>query len=104
MLDSSYQCVVGLTVTYWTSSDNRYEVDFLLQYKDLAIPIEVKAETNISSPSLKAIKRLHGEDFPLRVRYSLQNLKLDGDILNIPLFMADWSERLINLALEKALS
>lgn len=76
----------------------------LLQYKDLVIPIEVKAETNISSPSLKAIKRLHGEDFPLRVRYSLQNLKLDGDILNIPLFMADWSERLINLALEKALS
>jgi uncharacterized protein len=85
---------------YWTSSDNRYEVEFLLQYKNLIIPIEVKAETNISSPSLKAIKRLSGEDFPLRVRYSLQNLKLDGDVLNIPLFMADWSERLINLALE----
>ena len=82
----------------------KFVYSVLLQYKDLVIPIEVKAETNISSLSLKAIKRLHGEDFPLRVRYSLQNLKLDGDILNIPLFMADWSERLINLALEKALS
>jgi predicted AAA+ superfamily ATPase len=92
------------SLRYWTSSDNRYEVDFLLQYKNLVIPIEVKAETNISSPSLKAIKRLHGEDFPLRVRYSLQNLKLDGDVLNIPLFMVDWSERLINVALEKAIS
>jgi hypothetical protein len=84
---------------YWTSSDNRYEVDFLLQYKNLVIPIEVKADTNIASPSLKAIKRLHGEAFPLRIRYSLQNLKFDGDMLNIPLFMADWSEQLITMAL-----
>ena len=85
---------------YWTSNDNRYEVDFLLQYKNLIIPIEVKAETNISSPSLKAIKRLHGEEFPIRIRYSLQNLRLDGGILNIPLFMADWSEQLLKIALE----
>jgi len=88
---------------YWTSNDNRYEVDFLLQYKNLIIPIEVKASTNTSSPSLKAIKRLQSEEFPLRVRYSLQNLKLDEDVLNIPLFMADWSEQLINLALKQIL-
>jgi len=48
---------------------------------------------------LKAIKRLHEDAFPLRVRYSLQNLKFDGDILNIPLFMADWSEQLITRVL-----
>jgi len=93
----------AVPLRYWTSSDNRYEVDFLLQYKNLIIPIEVKANTNISSTSLKAIKRLQGEDFPLRVRYSLQNLKLDGDVLNIPLFMADWSEQLINLAVEQGI-
>ena len=87
----------------WTSSDNRYEVDFLLQYKNLVIPVEVKASTNISSPSLKAIKRLEGEDFPLRIRYSMQNLALSGDVLNIPLFMADRSEQLITLALERVL-
>ena len=34
-----------------------------------------------------------------RVRFSLDNLKLD-DVLNIPLFMADQTERLIGLALE----
>ena len=90
----------SVPLRYWTSDDNRYEVDFLLQYKDLVIPIEVKASTNISSPSLKAIKRLEGEDFPLRIRYSMQNLTLSGGVLNIPLFMADQSERLINLALE----
>lgn len=94
----------AVPLRYWTSSDNRYEVDFLLQYKNLIIPIEVKANTNISSTSLKAIKRLQGEEFPLRVRYSLQNLTLDKDVLNIPLFMADWSEQLINLALKQGIS
>lgn len=37
----------------------------------------------------------------LRVRFSLDNLKLDGDVLNIPLFMADQTDRLIGLALEQ---
>ncbi len=35
------------------------------------------------------------------VRFSLDNLKLDHDVLNIPLFMADQTERLIGLALEQ---
>jgi hypothetical protein len=95
----SLSAAFSVPLRYWTSSDNRYEVDFLLQYKNLIIPIEVKADKNISSSSLKAIKRLHEDAFPLRVRYSLQNLKFDGDILNIPLFMADWSEQLITRVL-----
>lgn len=37
----------------------------------------------------------------LRIRFSLDNLKLDDDVLNIPLFMADQADRLIGLALEK---
>ena len=39
----------------------------------------------------------------LRVRFSLDNLKLDDDVLNIPLFMADQADRLIGLALEHKL-
>ena len=35
----------------------------------------------------------------LRVRFSLNNLKLDDDVLNIPLFLADQADRLIGLAL-----
>ena len=34
-------------------------------------------------------------------RQSLDNLKLDGDVLNIPLFMADQADRLIGMALEQ---
>lgn len=51
------------------------------------------------------MERLTEELFPdqvkLRVRFSLDNLKLDDDVLNIPLFMADQADRLIGLALEK---
>ena len=35
----------------------------------------------------------------LRVRFLLNNLKLDDDVLNIPLFLADQAARLIGLAL-----
>lgn len=37
----------------------------------------------------------------LRIRFSLDNLKLDDAVLNIPLFMADQADRLIGLALEQ---
>lgn len=37
----------------------------------------------------------------LRIRFSMDNLKLDDDVLNIPLFMADQADKLIGLALEK---
>ena len=36
----------------------------------------------------------------LRIRFSLDNLKHDGDLLNIPLFLADQTDQLINLALK----
>lgn len=35
------------------------------------------------------------------MRLSLDNLKLDDDVLNIPLFMADEADRLIGLAMEQ---
>ena len=44
-------------------------------------------------------KELFPDKVKLRVRFSLDNLKLDGDMLNIPLFMADQTNRLIGIAL-----
>jgi hypothetical protein len=37
----------------------------------------------------------------LRIRFSLNNLRLDDDLLNIPLFMADYADKLIGMALEQ---
>lgn len=88
------------TPRYWTQITPPYEVDFLLQRENEIIPVEVKAESNTASKSLKKFKEIYSDKVKLRVRFSLDNLKLDNDMLNIPLFMADHTDRLIGLALK----
>ena len=85
---------------YWAADHPRYEVDYIIQRDNDIIPVEVKSEANIESISLKKYKERYGDKVKLRVRFSMQNLKLDNDVLNIPLFMADCADRLIGLALD----
>ena len=85
---------------YWTQTNPPYEVDFLIQRENDIFPIEVKSEANTTSRSLKKFKELFPDKVKLRIRFSLDNLKLDGDMLNIPLFMADQTDRLIGIALK----
>ena len=71
------------TVYYW-SNDYQSEVDFVVAYKNLVIPIEAKAGVNVKAQSLKNyIKQYEPK---LAIRYSLLNLLLDNKILNIPLY------------------
>ena len=84
-----------------SGSTHYYEVDFLIQRENDIFPVEVKSEANISSKSLKKFKEIFPDKVKIRVRFSLDNLKLDDDMLNIPLFMADQADRLIGLALEQ---
>src|SRR5690606_17603428 len=86
-------CFEG-TPRYWTSG-NQAEVDFLLQVKNDVVPIEVKADENVKSRSL-VIYNQHYKP-PVRLRYSLRNLKMDNGMLNIPLFMIDYTEKLLRL-------
>ena len=86
---------------YWTQTNPPYEVDFLIQRENALFPVEVQSEANITSKSLRKFKELFPDKVKLRLRFSLKNLKLDGDVLNIPLFMADHTDRLIGLALEQ---
>lgn len=85
---------------YWTQTNPPYEVDFLIQRENDLFPVEVKSEANTTSRSLKKFKELFPDKVKLRIRFSLDNLKLDGDMLNIPLFMADQTDRLIGIALK----
>lgn len=86
-----------VTPRYWSWTNPPYEVDFLIQHDNDIIPIEVKAEANTASRSLKKYKEKYSNQTKLRVRFSLDNLKLDNDMLNIPLFMADYTDKLIRL-------
>ena len=90
-----------VTPRYWAQNNPPYEVDFLIQRENDIFPVEVKAGTNTTSKSLKKFKELFPDEVKLRVRFSLDNLKLNNDVLNIPLFMTDQANRLIGQALEK---
>lgn len=79
---------------YWNSG-NQAEVDFLIQTKNEIIPIEVKSDENVRSKSLTIYNNLYKPS--IRLRYSLKNLKRDEGLLNIPLFMVDYAEKLIGL-------
>jgi predicted AAA+ superfamily ATPase len=81
---------------YWTMDNPRYEVDFLVQLENEIIPVEVKSETNVESRSLKHYMTRH--EARLGIRFSLRNLRQDGNILNIPLFLADRTVALVKQA------
>jgi predicted AAA+ superfamily ATPase len=93
------ECVYEGQPRYWAEDNPRHEVDFLVQHGTKVIPIEVKSGTSVKSTSMKAYRRKFQEKVPISVRFSLRNLRLDGDVLCIPLFMADWTDKLIDLAL-----
>jgi predicted AAA+ superfamily ATPase len=84
---------------YW-KDDSRNEVDFILQRENDVLPIEVKSKNSVTSVSLKRYANNYPKETPLRLRFSLNNLHKDNDMLNIPLFMADQADRFIGIALE----
>ena len=75
-----------------------FPVDYMIQVENDIYPIEVKAETNVKATSLKKYKELYAKETKLRVRFSMNNLRMDDDVLYIPLFLADEVIRLIEIA------
>ena len=72
------------SIWYWKSG-NQAEVDFIIRLGQQLIPVEVKTARNVKSRSLALYRRSYHP--PIALRYSLLNLKLDDDLLNIPLYM-----------------
>ena len=83
-----------VTPRYWTS-EGKAEVDFIIQSSHDIIPIEVKSGQAVGGKSLFVYNNLYNPK--LRIRYSMNNLKQDGNLLNIPIFLADWTDKLILL-------
>lgn len=87
---------------YWTLQGNRAEVDFLIQDGLKVLPIEVKSEDRISGKSFAEYDKKYQPE--LRIRFSMKNLKHDGNLLNIPLYLADWMKDLLRLVNSPSLS
>ena len=86
-------------ISYWTNPIGKAEVDFLIQSDQGVIPIEVKSGTNLNAKSLRIYREKYSPK--LSVRFSMQNLRLDGGLLNIPLYLIGEFPRLMKLAMER---
>lgn len=69
---------------YYTNDDSTLEIDFLVQYGNKILPIEVKAEENLQAKSLKSFLSknpdLHG------IRFSMSPYKEQEKLTNVPLY------------------
>jgi predicted AAA+ superfamily ATPase len=69
---------------YWSAQNSRGEIDFLVQDEGRVYPIEVKAEENLKSKSLRAFSEKYTGMNPRR--FSLSGYRDEGWMRNVPLF------------------
>lgn len=74
----------NLSPCYWSAENSRGEVDFLVQCGGRVYPIEVKAEENLRSKSLRAFSGRYPGTVPRR--FSLSGFCDQGWMRNVPLY------------------
>jgi uncharacterized protein len=74
----------GFGMFYWTS-EGQAEIDFIIKIQDVIYPVEVKSGSSSKMKSLKTYSEKYKPK--LAIRISPMNLKLDGAILNCPLYL-----------------
>lgn len=75
---------------------DRHEIDFMIQEKNKIIPIEVKSSESVNNTSLTKFNSMN--DNEISIRFSTNNLNKSGKILNIPLFMVEYTKKLLDIA------
>ena len=74
-------------IYYWSASNSTAEIDFLLQSQNDIIPIEVKAEENLKSKSLKVFVEKYKPNTAIRT--SMSRYRSQDWMTNIPLYGID---------------
>lgn len=74
-------------------SDKQMEIDFVLQNGMEIIPVEAKGGENKSAPSFKRYIAAHHPEHSLR--FSKRGYRKDGDITNLPLYLARKTKELL---------
>ncbi len=89
-LTEQYVCqqlktVEDLDVFYYTNDRGSCEVDFIVDTGEQIIPVEVKAEINLRSKSLKTYREKFSPE--ISVRASMADYHKDDGLINLPLYM-----------------
>lgn len=71
------------TIYYWSEGATS-EVDYLIAYKNKVIPIEAKAGMVVHAQSLRVFSEKYKPE--IMIRTSLKPYRIDGNMMNLPLF------------------
>jgi len=72
-------------IAFWANSTGKAEVDFVIQYEDKIIPIEVKSGENIKAKSLGVYLEKYSPK--IAIRTSLSNYEKRESLIDIPLYL-----------------
>ena len=78
-------------VPYFWTSPGTAEVEFVIQWDNEIIPIEVKAEENISGNSLSVYTKKYAPHY--RMRFSMLNMQYNNGLLSSPAPLAGWIDK-----------
>jgi len=73
----------GFELFYW-ESNNKAELDFVVQLENKIIPVEAKSWESVRSQSLEFFRRKYSIDFAIRI--SAKNFGFGNGIKNVPLY------------------
>jgi predicted AAA+ superfamily ATPase len=74
-------------IYYWSAQNATAEIDFMIQKEQMIIPIEVKAEENLKSKSLKVfVDKFQTQQ---NLRFSMNNRRVQDWMTNMPLYSAN---------------
>lgn len=80
------KAIESLVIGYFSKENSSLEIDFVVQRADKLYPIEVKAEENVKSKSLRQLVTVDNKDKDLHgYRVSMKGFRDDGWMTNIPL-------------------
>jgi len=81
------QLKIKTEIYYWVAPNATAEIDFVLQYQNEIIPIEVKAEENLKAKSLKVF--VDKFDNKNAIKTSMSKFRSEDWLTNIPLYAID---------------
>ncbi len=92
----------GFSLYYFDSDASKLELDFLVQIENMLVPIEVKAEENLRSKSLRQFSMDHPEAVPIRI--SMSDYRREEKLINLPLYAAHRVKDAVSISLPGKLS
>jgi predicted AAA+ superfamily ATPase len=81
------QLILTRNIYYWTASNATAELDFVYQEANVIVPIEVKAEENLKSKSLKVCVEKY--ENPNAIRLSMSLYRQESWLTNVPLYAVE---------------